>query len=113
MYPSDFGYATSGGDTGRDICLTYTLGNWSNYSDCDDNNFLFFSFGTWTLTPYSNSSVHLFFIYGNGSIHSLNDGASNTANIYPSLYLKSNTQILSGSGTNDDPFIIGLDTNNE
>ena len=41
MYPSDYGYATSGGGTGREMCLSYNLSSWSNYSDCYNNDWLF------------------------------------------------------------------------
>ena len=64
MYPSDYGYATSGGSTtNREACLAKELSNWdsSSYSDCKNNDWLFNS-GTsqWTLTPRSSRSCYVF-----------------------------------------------------
>ena len=44
MYPSDYGYATSGGSTkDRSACLAKELFNWysSAFSDCKRNDYLF------------------------------------------------------------------------
>src|SRR5699024_4402323 len=57
MYPSDYGYATSGGTTtDRASCLAKEMYNWdaSSYSDCKNNDYLRRSH--WTLTPYSSNS---------------------------------------------------------
>ena len=42
MYPSDYGYATSGGSSmNRTSCLSKELFYWYTYSDCKSNNWLF------------------------------------------------------------------------
>src|SRR5699024_7966684 len=60
MYPSDYGYATSGGTTtNRESCLAKELYNWSSssYSDCKNNDYLYNSRSIqWTLTPFSSVS---------------------------------------------------------
>jgi hypothetical protein len=106
IYPSDYGYATSGGDIGRETCLTYNLGNWSSYDDCKKFDFVYNSANTWTLMP-NLSSKNIFLLDVTGNILYYADSSS-SANIKPSLYLKDNAKILSGSGTNIDPWIIGL-----
>ena len=73
MYPSDYGYATSGGSTSdRTSCLNKELYNWnsSSYKDCTNNNWLYHS-GTaqWTISPYAYSSFaySVFSVYNTGS----------------------------------------------
>ena len=67
MYPSDYGYATSGGSTtDREACLAKELYNWdeSSFSDWKNNDLLFNGSIQWTLTPSSSYSNHVFvFIY--------------------------------------------------
>jgi hypothetical protein len=106
MYPSDYGYATSGGDTGRETCLSYKLGSWNGYNDCYGNDFLYLGSNEWTLMPYSSYFDSAFYVNGSGY-----DGYYNVTGTFavrPVGYLKSNAKILSGSGTNDEPWIISL-----
>ena len=55
MYPSDYGYATSGstigsGDT-REICLTTSMYNWNSNIECKDNDWLYdSSHSQWTIS---------------------------------------------------------------
>ena len=65
MYPSDYGYATSGGSTtNRTACLAEDLYNWksdSSFSDCYNNDWLFDGSPQWPLTPRpSIIPIHLF-----------------------------------------------------
>jgi hypothetical protein len=114
MYPSDYGYATSGGDTtDRATCLTYKLGYsssdstyWNKQSDCYGNDYLLDSSNsTWTLLPDSSRSDYAFLVSSGGYV----SGAyvSYSYAVRPVGYLKSNTQILSGEGTSDNPWIVG------
>ena len=63
MYPSDYGYATSGGSTtDRASCLATALFVWNNssYSDCKNNDWLYNSSDyQWTLTPSSSKLTTL------------------------------------------------------
>ena len=48
MYPSDYGYASSGGTTAnRETCLNRTLFRWQDSvsSDCYQNDWLYISYG--------------------------------------------------------------------
>ena len=58
----------------------------------------------WTLTPYSSSFVH--FVTGSGNAN--NDNPSIARGVRPSINLKSNVQITSGTGTKSDPFVVTL-----
>jgi hypothetical protein len=110
MYPSDYGYATSGGSTAsRMTCLSKELYNWSSssYSDCYKNDYLYSSsYSQWTLTPYYSYSDSEFFVKSSGSVSYQN--ASVTGSVRPVGYLVSDAKILSGSGTKTEPWIIGL-----
>ncbi len=111
MYPSDYGYATSGGSTtDRTTCLAAGLYNWnfSNYySDCYNNDWLYDSNATqWTLTPNSYDSVGLFYVLSSGFVANASAGYSAWAR--PSLYLKSSVSITGGTGTSTDPYTLSL-----
>ena len=65
MYPSDYGYSTSGGaTTDRATCLATELYNWmssTGFSDCYNNDWLFDGSPQWPLTPRpSIIPIHLF-----------------------------------------------------
>ena len=109
MYPSDYGYATSGGSiTDRASCLAKELYNWysSSYSDCKNNDWLYKS-GTpqWTLTPLSGTSSHVFRVDSDGGVYGY--PTSNTSSVVsPALYLSSNVRISGGTGQESDPFTL-------
>jgi hypothetical protein len=105
MYPSDYGYATGGGDTGRDTCLTYNLYTWGSYSGCYGKDFLYLGSYEWSLMPYSSQSYNAFRLNGSGNANYGN--VSSSYAVRPVGYLKPGTKILSGSGTSNDPWIIG------
>ncbi len=108
MYPSDYGYATSGGDTtDRTSCLAKELYNWdsSDYSDCKNNDWLYDSSAIqWTLTPNSSYSSNVVRVNNNGN---LGVSSTNRGNgVRPSVYLKSNIAISGGEGTSGTPYTI-------
>ena len=119
MYPSDYGYATSGGSTSnRTSCLTKELSNWndSSYSDCKNNDWLYNSSNwQWTVSPVAGSSgaVVVFVISNEGHVSSnlasIVDGvlADNQSAVRPSVYLIPSTSILGGEGTLENPYEIG------
>ena len=110
MYPSDYGYATSGGDTtDRATCLNTILDSWnsSSVSDCKNNDWLYNSnIWQWTISPYAASSKAYFAFYvGSGGDVSAND-ASNNNWVRPVVYLTSNVGVQSGDGSKGNPFIL-------
>ena len=108
MYPSDYGYATSGGTTtNRASCLAKEMYNWnsSNYSDCKTNDYLYNSSRSqWTITPSANGSFGIHSI-AYGSNVALGTPTSDVL-INPTIYLKSNILIIDGDGTSENPYIL-------
>ena len=107
MYPSDYGYATSGGSgADRATCLNTYLSIWSRNSDCYNNDWLFNSFTQWTLSPCaaSNSAERMYPVYYSGEVD--HHDASNPMLVRPAGYLTSNVKISSGTGSESDPFIL-------
>ena len=105
MYPSDYGYATSGGTTtNRTLCLATDLYSWSSLSDCYNNDWLFNSAVQWALTPRSSSWGSVFGVSNYGFLS--NYSTNNNNMVRPSIYLKSNITISGGDGTSSNPYRI-------
>ena len=108
MYPSDYGYATSGGSsTNRASCMAKQLYNWddSSYSDCKNNDWLLNNQFQWTMSPLVDNSYIVFYVHVTGYVY--NCGAFNTDGTRPVVHLKSTISITSGTGSSTDPFILG------
>ena len=120
IYPSDYGYATSGGTKyNRSFCLTASLNNmdWDSYNDCPSNDYLSESTGSkWTLNHYLSISTSTYIIDSAGPIAYVDPNycadsyvAENSrAKAYPTLYLKSNISITSGDGSSTSPYQLNL-----
>ena len=107
MYPSDYGYATSGGTSmNRGSCLAKELYNWDGASDCKNNDWLYnSSIYQWTLAPHSSASSNVFLVNRIGRVR---DNFANDQNaVRPSVYLISKTSFLGGEGTPENPYEIG------
>ncbi len=103
MYPSDYGYATSGGSsTNRSSCMAKELNNWydRSYSDCTNNDWLYIAWDQWTISPFANSS-NMIFTDNCGYVASFPYPMTR-----PVVYLKSTIKITSGIGSSTDPFIL-------
>ena len=107
MYPSDYGYATSGGSTtDRAACLAKEMYNWdgSDVSDCKNNDYLLKGYSQWTLTPYSSNSLGAFVVGSTGYVYNGN-GVNVAYAVRPVAFLKSNISITNvGTGTSESPF---------
>ena len=110
MYPSDYGYATSGGTTkDRAACLAKELWNWysSEFSDCKGNDYLFDANNfQWTLAPDSASASFVFIVDTDGYVIDLH--AYLTSAVRPALFLKSNIQVDKGTGAKSDPYTLKI-----
>ena len=106
MYPSDYGYATSGGTTkDRAACLAKELYNWSDFSDCKGNDYLSDTNNSqWTLTPRSGI-VHYAFLSG-GNVYGTPVNALDA--VRPTLFLKSSISVGSGNGTSTSPYKLEM-----
>ena len=110
MYPSDYGYATSGGTAkDRAACLAKELWNWrsSDFSDCYGNDYLLDTNNVqWTLAPHSAVAYYVFFVGRDGSVDS--NLADPTNAVRPALFLKSNIQVDKGTGAKSDPYQLKM-----
>ena len=112
MYPSDYGYATSGGTTkDRAACLAKELYNWygSDFSDCYGNDYLLDMslYVQWTLAPYSAYAYIVFLVYRDGGV-GYSYAAYNTFAVRPALFLKSNIQVDKGTGAKSDQYQLKM-----
>ena len=110
MYLSDYGYATSGGTSkDRAACLAKELRNWnsSDFSDCKGNNYLLDTNNwQWTLAPHSAYAGDVFLVYADGGVGF--DVAGNAYAVRPTLFLKSNTMVKSGTGEKNNPYTLKM-----
>ncbi len=110
MYPSDYGYATSGGTTkDRAACLAKELYNWysSDFSDCKGNDYLFDANNVqWTLAPYSAGAYDVFSVGSGGGVG--DDYANYARAVRPVLFLKSNIQVDKGTGEKSNPYTLKM-----
>ena len=105
IWPSDFGFATSGGnETSRTVCLNTSLISWgevlSGTADCSNNDWL--SNAGWTMSPnrlmigMAYRVMDRVVSYETGQV----------SRVYPVLYLISSIKIIDGTGSESDPFIL-------
>ena len=97
MSASDYGYAISG--------ITYSSIELSSLSSYEQNNWLYGQGYEWTLTPYSTSNV--LYVYRDGNVVNY-DGAIYGYAVRPVVYLDSSVYIISGDGTEGNPYQIGM-----
>lgn len=108
MYPSDYGYATSGGvSVSRAECINKPIFQYSSdeNSDCLNDYLYKSSYHQWTLTPYLNNNSSLN-IDSAGYIRY--NWTAWSYGIRPALFLKSNILITSGDGSSNTPYQLGL-----
>ena len=106
IYPSDYGYATSGNSsTSRATCLAKEMYNWDGVSACYQNDWLFKSSYMWSLSPDSSNSYCVFTVDGGGYVYSSNANYSNYG-AWPVVHLKSTIKVTTGTGSSNDPFIL-------
>ncbi len=110
MYPSDYGYATSGGTTkDRAACLAKELYNWNSsaFSDCKGNDYLLDANNyQWTLAPRSANAYGVFSVYPGGYVYIRS--AFYAYAVRPVLFLKSNIQVDKGTGAKSDPYTLKM-----
>ena len=114
MYPSDYGYATSGGtNKDRAACLAKELSNWSSsaFSDCKGNDYLLDTNKVqWTLAPSSAYACNVFIVNAGGVVfdYSAYDFTPFTIAVRPALFLKSNIQVDKGTGAKSNPYTLKM-----
>ncbi|MCI6627458.1 MAG: hypothetical protein MSH29_04110, partial [Tenericutes bacterium] len=95
IYPSDYVFAST-----DESCSQAPYG-----STCKKNNWLFKGVWYCTISPHSSYARGVFSVNGEGGLS--NYDALSRGGVRPSVYLKSDIKIVSGSGTKDDMFKLG------
>ena len=102
-YPSDYGYAA---DLGK---CSQNLNNYDN-STCTSNNWMKAivapNYG-WLLTPRSGIASNVWYVYLSGGVH-YNNYVYNAYGVAPVLFLNSDANVKSGTGTSSDPYQISV-----
>ena len=101
-YPSDYGYAA---DLGK---CTKTLYDYDD-STCTSNNWMksIFTANYWLLTPNSGYANSAWSVYSSGDVRS-NYYAYSANWVAPVLFLNSDANVKSGTGTSLDPYQISV-----
>ena len=112
MYPSDYGYATSGGTKkARAACLAKELYSWggdSNLRDCSRNDYLYNSkLYQWTMAHNSAYANDVFGVDRDGGVDNFSAYLAPYA-VRPALFLKSNIQVDKGIGAKSDPYQLKM-----
>lgn len=95
MYKSDYGYAT-------DIRKCNIQVNLYNSSECTENNWLFLGSREWIMGTTENNYYKAYIVAENGAVGTYS--LTSEANVRPTLYLKTEQTIKSGTGTLADPY---------
>ena len=103
MYPSDYGYSVLASSCAR----TTNLGDYDS-ATCAGQSWLYGTGYEWTITPNSSTSFPnlVFLVDYNGRV--LSTSASSGYSARPVLYLDSSVYVIDGTGTQSDPYIIGM-----
>jgi len=105
IYPSDHSYATSGGpSTSRKVCLEQGQQSWiaGNQDDCGNNSWITTH---WTLMSVNTSRDNSFGIYLSwGQNQPTVTNTKFPLYINPVVYLKTNVKVISGLGTEENPY---------
>ncbi len=100
MYPSDYGYASSGCREKEQILYNY------NNETCTSTNWLYNNNFKWILTPTTRTDSSVRVVYSEGNVYSF--GASHAYGIHPATYLSTSVKITSGTGTKDNMYQLSL-----
>ena len=96
IYPSDYVFASTDESCGQN---PYD-------STCKNNNWLYKGVSYWTISPIPSNTNGVFSVAGGGYLYGYS--ALSRGSIRPSVYLKSDIKIVSGSGTKDDAFKLEI-----
>ena len=106
LYPSDYGFATSGGNNNYRLntCLSYSLYSWNSYSNCVNNDYLNHGYSSFFITHYGYDSYNVMRLNSSGWVGT--NGSTGYNYIYPAVYLREDA-IINGDGTNNNPYFFG------
>ena len=101
MYPSDYGYSVLSSSCAR----TRKLGSYNN-ATCAGQSWLYGQGSEWTITQFSTSSYSVISVHVYGYL--VSSGARSGYAARPVLYLDSSVYVIDGTGTQSNPYIIGM-----
>ena len=104
IYPTDYVYAVLESDCAR-TTMTY---NYDITSACHENNWLYQGSSNfqWLITPYEVNGTYAFSVHSNGGVNEADGYDVIYSGIYsPVMALKADV-VVTGSGTNTDPYIM-------
>ena len=116
MYPSDYGYATVGGNTtNKSACRNTALYIWdkTSYSDCKNNDWIFKSAsfinsGEWLISTNTSRFYMSVFLESNGMVNLTGVEPDKNYSVRPTFYLDSDVlKIVGGTGSQTSPYHIG------
>ena len=111
IYASDYGYASTYAECHDNLRIGVTYdkeatNKWDFTNGlCKTDNWLANNLFYWTLSPYSNGSNHVLLVRGNGAVNDTN--AFGSFNVFPTIFLKSDILIDSGTGEKSSPYRLG------
>ncbi len=100
MYPSDYGYASSGCRNGEQ-----TLYNYDNET-CTSTNWLYNSDYQWLLSPFSGINYYVRYVHSPGYVTT--NQAVTAYGARPVIYLSSSVKITGGDGTLSSPYELEI-----
>ena len=109
LFPSDYGYASTDEDCRNNLRsgVTYVDSTLNfDEAECKNDNWLHTRHSYWTISPYTDSAHRVFSVRGGGAIN--NSGAYNAIGIRPAIYLKSDVEIVRGTGSEENPYELSL-----
>ena len=108
IYPSDYGYASTDASCRQNLSsgLTYINDTYGGTPTCKNNNWLFKGVWYWTISPGLPTAYSVFNVSIDGYLgyHT----PVYRGSVRPSVFLKSDIEIVSGSGTKDDMFKLEI-----
>ena len=111
IYASDYGYASTYAECHNNLRVGVTYDKATNKWDfsnglCKTDNWLYKNGLYWTFSPYSGHTANVLSISGGSAVSEVS--ACNSRSVFPSVYLKSNVKIKSGTGEKTKPYIISI-----
>ena len=111
IYASDYGYSSTNSECRKNLragIIYDSINNKLDYSNtlCKFDNWLYLFKTYWTISPNFRFERVVFNVEERGAV--MIPSVYSSFNVYPSLYLKSNIKIISGTGKKDSPYKLSL-----
>ena len=115
MYPSDYGFSTSGGNSSNlNTCLSTSMNKWDSNENCYKNSWIYKKDYTWQWTIMPGGNIILsstgFYVSSNLAV-TTGGGDANLfvhGQIRPTVYLLSQIYVSGGDGSQSNPYTLKL-----